>query len=248
MKTFKSELLASYQNIMHAYSTRTDGVSIYGNNLAYHVNDNKAHVDINHNTLATHLKYPLEHLVHMNQVHSDKIVIVDKTYNFNETPTCDAVITQVKETPLMVMVADCIPTLIYDPIKEVIAAVHAGRAGVFTKILPKTIKRMQEEYACNAKDILISFGPSIHQCCYQVGSEIKLEAEQLGYGYAIKTDNDSYYLDLSSIAHQQLKSLGIQDDNVESSSYCTACTTDIFYSYRAEKNNCGRFAGIIMLK
>ena len=39
----------------------------------------------------------------------------------------------------------------------------------------------------------------------------------------------------------------IEIKNIETSQYCTACNTDTFYSYRAEKNSCGRFAGVIML-
>jgi len=249
MKTLESKLLSPYLDILHAYTTRLDGVSIHGNNLAYHINDIKEDVDKNHYTLARSMQYPLKRLVHMQQVHRDGIVIIEHDYNFESTPTCDALITQEKNIPLMVMVADCIPILIYDPVKKVIATVHAGRTGIFSKILPKTINKMKERYTSNVKDINVSFGPSIHQCCYQVGPEIKKEAKQLKYGYAIKTDDENnYYLDLVSIGYEQLISLGIRKSNIEVSTYCTACNTDTFYSYRAENNNCGRFAGIIMLK
>lgn len=247
MKIFNSKLLAQHKNIMHAFTTRIDGNSLYGNNLAYHVNDDSSDVDKNHHELSKYLKYPIKRLVHMNQVHGDKVINIDQDYNFKETPTCDALITQEKETPLMVMVADCNPILIYDPKKEVIATVHAGRAGIFANILPKTIKKMQEIYQCEPKDILVSLGPSIHQCCYEVGSEIKEETDNLGFDYAVKTVENSYFLDLKSIADQQLRGIGIERKNIEISQYCTACNTDTFYSYRAEKNSCGRFAGVIML-
>ncbi len=248
MKTINSQLLSEYKEIMHAYSTRVEGVSKYGNNLAYHVNDIKEDVDKNHTQLASCLHYTLDNLVHMNQVHNDKIHIIDETHNYNKIPTCDALVTNKKKVPLMVMVADCIPVLIYDPVKEVIAAIHAGRAGIFKEIIPKTIKKMKKKYSSNSKDMIVSLGPSIHQCCYEVGKEIKEEAEQLGYGYSIQTDRENYYLDLITIGYQQLLDSGIEKDKIEKSSYCTACHTDIFYSYRAEDKHCGRFAGIIMLK
>lgn len=247
MKIFKSKLLTPHKNIIHAFTTRLDGNSPYGNNLAYHVNDDSTDVDRNHDELAKYLHYPLKHLVHMNQVHGDKIIDIDKYHNFDKTPTCDALITQEKEIPLMVMVADCNPILVYDPEKGVIAAIHAGRVGIFSDILSKTIRKMQQIYACEPKDILVSLGPSIRQCCYEIGSEIKEEANKLGFHYAIKTVGNSYYLDLISIAHQQLREIGIKEKNIETSQYCTACNTDTFYSYRAEKNSCGRFAGVIML-
>ncbi len=248
MKIFNSKLLASHKNIMHAFTTRLDGISKFNNNLAYHVNDSSYNVDKNHNKLAKYLQYPINRLVHMNQVHGDQITIINNNHDNKEVPTCDALITQEKELPLMVMVADCNPILIYDPIREVIAAIHAGRAGIFSNIISKTIKKMQKLYECEPKDILVSIGPSIHQCCYEVGNEIKEETNRLGYDYAIMTDENKYFLDLISIAKRQLKETGVTIKNIEISKYCTACNTDIFFSYRAENNSCGRFAGVIMLK
>jgi YfiH family protein len=247
MKTIKSTLLDSYKNLMHAFSTRSEGNSVFGNNLAYHVNDTKEDVDRNQYALALHLGYSFERLIHMNQVHGDKIVVVNDSTETAETPICDAVMTQDKNRPLMVMVADCIPVLIYDPIHEAIAAVHAGRAGIFTEIIPKSIKKMQKIYGSKAKDLLVVLGPSIHQCCYEVGEEIRDKSVKSGYEYAIRSDKGRYYLDLICIANKQLETCGIEKEHIEESSYCTACNTDIFYSYRAENNSCGRFAGVIML-
>ena len=233
---------------MHAYTTREEGHSVLGNNLAYHINDIKEDVDRNQNELALHLGYSFKRLVHMNQVHGNKIIAIDNSSKIYTIPTCDAVITQEKNRPLMVMVADCIPVLVYDPVHEVIAAIHAGRAGIFSEIIPKSIKKMQQNYGSKTTDIVVHLGPSIHQCCYEVGVEIKEEAERSGYDYAIQTNRNKYFLDLLSIADRQLKACGIQQEHIEVSSHCTACNTDTFYSYRAEKNYCGRFAGIIMLK
>lgn len=248
MEILTSKLLSPYKNLLHAYTTRSHGHSIYGNNLAYHVNDAKEDVEQNHIELATYLHYPLDKLVHMNQIHGDDIIFINQQHNYDLIPTCDALITQEKNTPLMVMVADCIPILIYDPVKEVIAAVHAGRAGIFTKVLPKTIKKMRIQYGCKAKDLLISLGPSIRQCCYEVGSEIETEAQEKQLDYAMSMRENKYFLDLLTIAHNQLKEAGIKTENIETSPYCTACNTEQFFSYRVEKNRCGRFCGLIMLK
>ena len=248
MTTISSKLLLPHKNILHAVSTRLNGHSLYENNLAYHVNDRKEDVILNHKELAEYLQYPLDELVHMNQVHGNEVLCIDESHDFTKVPECDAVITNKKNIPLMVMVADCIPILIYDPIKKVVGAVHAGRTGIFSKILPETIKTMRNKYRCAPEEILIYLGPSIHQSCYEVGEDIKDETEKNEYGYAIKINEGHYYLDLLSIAHQQLHDIGIKKENIETSNYCTACNTDKFYSYRAEKNQCGRFAGVIMLK
>lgn len=251
MRSIKSPLLSRHENVLHGYSTRAGGFSqgaCRGNNLAFHVNDDPQNVKKNHLHFSLHLEYPLDKLVRMEQVHGNTIKIIDKDFDFAAVPECDAVITSLKNVPLMVMVADCIPILIYDPRKEVIAAVHAGRAGVFSKILPQTIVKMQEHYESRPEDIVVSFGPAIHQCCYEVGAEVEEEAQRYGYGFALKTADKGYYLDLIAIARRQLEELHLRTENIEASRYCSACNTDIFYSYRAEKKSCGRFAGIIMLR
>jgi len=250
MKTIKSSLLSKHSNLLHAFTTKEGGFSLapyLSNNLAYHVDDKISSVNKNHSILATSLNYPQNKLVRMNQIHGNIILEVTKQHNYENIPSCDALITNQLNTPLMVMVADCIPILLYDPIQKAIGAIHAGRAGIFSEIIPLTISKMQKTYQSKSKDILISIGPSIHECCYEVGEEIKEEAYKQGYQYAIKEKNSSYYLDLLSIAKKQLQESQILENNIEISPYCTACNTDTFYSYRAEKK-CGRFAGIIMLK
>jgi YfiH family protein len=184
----------------------------------------------------------------MRQVHGDKVVTINKDTDLNKIPQCDALITNEKEIPLMVMVADCIPILIYDPIKKVIAVVHAGRAGVFLKLLPKTIQTMLSEFKSKTEDLLIVLGPSICGCCYEVGAEIKNEAEKLNYKYAITHKDSSYFLDLISILKEQLKEIDIKENNIEISPYCTSCNNNLFFSYRAENNITGRFSGLLMLR
>ncbi|PHR54074.1 MAG: hypothetical protein COA44_14470 [Arcobacter sp.] len=251
MQSVRSPLLNPYTQITHAFSTKEDGFSLKPfsqNNLAYHVNDNPKHVFQNHQHFALYLQYDLKKLVHMNQVHGNSISIIDKSTDLNHIPKCDALITQEKNIPLMVMVADCIPILLYDPIKEIIAVVHAGRAGVFNKILIKTINKMTSNFKTDAKDLLVVLGPSIKECCYDVDMQIKVEAIKHNYGYSINEKKDSYYLDLVSIIKEQLKELHIENKNIEISNYCTSCNNKLFFSYRADKNITGRFCGLLMLR
>jgi len=251
MNILQSPLLSQYKNLLHAFSTKKGGLSktpFSGNNLAFHVNDNPHTVRKNHQNFAKDLGYPYKRLIRMEQIHGDSVVIIDQDSDLQQIPRCDAVITKLKNTPLMVMVADCLPILLYDPVKEVIATVHAGRAGVFSKIITKTIQTMLEAYKSQASDLRIVIGPSIHQCCYEVGSEINEEAKSHGYGYAIKTKNNRYFLGLKDIVLQELKELNVVNEHIEFSPYCTSCRKDIFYSYRAEDNLCGRFCGLVMLR
>lgn len=97
--------------ILINFTTIEDG------NLAYHVGDIKQNVDKNRQNLALKLGFKNEDLVYMNQVHGNNVLIVDKNSE-KLIDDCDGIITNTKNLPLMVMVADCIPILFYDEKKR----------------------------------------------------------------------------------------------------------------------------------
>ncbi|WP_455757733.1 peptidoglycan editing factor PgeF [Sulfurimonas sp.] len=241
MQFYHSKLLNSVTNITHAFTTRESG------NLAFHVNDNTQNVKTNHKALSKALKYENRTLVHMKQIHSDIVHVVNDEDNFLLPKECDALVTNKKNTPLMVMVADCSPILFYDKKLQVIAVAHAGRQGAFKNIIKNVIDNMKKNFNSKTDNILVSIGPSIQKCCYEVGSEIYDETKKLNLESSIQIRENSYYLDIKSILKNQLLACGIKDQYTEISTQCTCCNTDKYYSYRAE-NQTGRFAGIIVLK
>ena len=245
----KSKLLEKYSSLQHSFTTKDGGVSLspYSSlNLAFHVNDNRERVIQNHQLLADKLHYRKENLIHMKQIHSAKVIKVDKKYNFNNSPTCDALITDKKETPLMVMVADCSPILFYDSVQKVIAVAHAGREGAFLNIIKNVIDTFKESYNSNPKDIVISVGASICQNCYEVNKEIFDEAVELGYCLAIHRKDKRYFLDIRLILKRQFRENGIKEKNIEISNECSSCSNKKYFSYRADGVT-GRFAGLIMM-
>jgi len=240
MKFYQSKLLNKYTNLTHAFTCKQS------NNLAFHVNDAKEDVIQNHKQLAKELKYDYKTLVHMKQIHSNIIKIVDENDDFENPPTCDALITNKKNIPLMVMVADCSPLLFFDPIQNVIAAVHAGRVGAFENIIQNVVQSFINDFGSNANDILVSVGPAICSNCYEINEQIHQEAQKRKLDYAIKKKNEKVYLNIKAILYKQLHVMGIDKENIEVSDICNCCQSDKFYSYR-QYNNTGRFAGIIML-
>jgi YfiH family protein len=252
MQSITSALLSPYRQIVHTFTTRHGGVSkppFDTNNLAFHVGDDAEDVIKNHRLLAQKLGYDLSRLVHMRQIHSDKIVIVDPARdNFDNPPECDALITDKPGVPLMVMTADCTPVLLFDPVQNVIAVAHAGRAGALKKIVPKTIEQMQHSFACRRRDILVVLGPSIHSCCYEVGEALAQEATDAGYGYAVVTKEGRFYLEVNAIIKRQLKEAGIAKEQIEDLETCNACEHKAFFSYRADRQKTGRIAGVLMLR
>jgi YfiH family protein len=240
MKFYYSKKLTPFTNLTHAFTTKQSG------NLAFHVGDDSSNVEKNHEDLAKALNYEKRTLVHMKQIHSDVVLIADE-YSFENPPMCDALITNKKNIPLMVMVADCSAVLFYDDTQKVIAVAHAGRAGAFKNIVKVVIEKMNEEFGSDPKEIYVSIGASIGVCCYEVGSEIYDEAKALDLEYAFEKKDGSFYLDVNKILKQQLIECGVSEQNIEVFDECTSCGTDKYFSYRAEKQT-GRFAGVLMIK
>lgn len=231
---------------MSLYQTKFFFTSREDGNLAFHVNDDKHSVINNHKHLAKKHNYNFNKLVHMKQIHSDIVHIVDEDNNFNNPPECDALITDKKNIPLMVMVADCTPLLFYDEIKGVIAAVHAGRQGAFKNIVKNVLDAFVQNYASDIKNIKVHIGASICQNCYEVGSVIDAEAKELGFDYAVKIIDDSFYLDVNKIILKQLSDYGVLDENIKLLDECSSCNVKNYYSYRRDGQT-GRFGGVIIL-
>jgi YfiH family protein len=251
MRTIQSKLLSGFEELGHTFTTRLDGKSLppyLSNNIAFHVGDDEENVLANHRQLAAQLDYRLEKLVHMRQIHSDRVVIVDDTHHFASPPECDALITDRKEIPLMVMSADCTPVLLYDPEKKVIAAVHTGRAGACSAIIPKTIATLEDAFGSDPSDLVAVLGPSIHSCCYEISAQIADDCFEERFGFSISKRGDAYYLDINAIIKKQLEEHGVYAENIEEISHCTSCENDLFFSYRADAQRTGRMAGVIFLR
>ncbi|MFV7790447.1 peptidoglycan editing factor PgeF [Aliarcobacter lanthieri] len=219
--------------IIYNFTTSNDG------NLAFHVGDNEKNVIKNRQNLALKIGYDYNDLIYMNQTHGNNIQIVDEN-SPKLIENCDAIITKSKNLPLMVMVADCIPILMFDEKKGVIAAIHAGRNSTFLKIAQIVAQKMIDEFDCKVIDIKVVLGASIQKCCYEVSSELALIVEN-SFG---KEFINGRNIDLQGINKKLLLEIGIK--NIEISSICTKCSNKPYFSYRKDKNT-GRFAGVIFI-
>ncbi|WP_353661531.1 peptidoglycan editing factor PgeF [Hydrogenimonas sp. SS33] len=205
-------------------------------NLALHVGDDPDAVARNRQSLSSRLDaLPF---VWMEQVHGDTVRIVKKRAPAT-LAACDAIVTDCPNLVLAVMVADCIPLLLYDEKRGVVAAVHAGRNGVFLDIAGKTVAKMAETFGCDPADIKARLGPSIHACCYEVGPEIaRIARKNFPEAYV-----NGRYLDLPGMTAWQLERAGLSKKQIDRSPRCTCCDGD-YFSYRREGTT-GRFAGLV---
>ena len=226
--------------MQYLFSNRFGGVSkspFDSLNLALHVEDNSDDVVQNRAILAK--KLGTKNLVFMEQIHKANIEIITKN-RAKTVPKTDAMITDIKGVALCVMVADCIPVLLYDENRAVIGVAHAGRGGVKEQIVNKTAEMMIDKFSCRIEDIKIYMGASIKSCCYEVKEDsIK------GFENYLHVEGEKIYLDIVGKCVEDLKDIGIKGQNIEVSPVCTCCDTD-YFSYRRDGKT-GRFCGAIVL-
>jgi len=179
-----------------------------------------------------------EKMIFLSQVHGDEIYVVGESrINQNPILQTDGLITNIPLICLVIKVADCVPIFILDTKNKAIGLVHAGWRGTIKCIAQKAILKMSTSYGSLPKDILVGFGPSIGICCYKIGDAV---SNQFGE-HLIKNG----YLDLQKVNKLQLLDLGILEENIILSQYCTYDNNDLFFSHRRGEK--GRMLAFLQL-
>lgn len=220
-------------------------------NLGSTVGDDRENVVENRRRLFKSIDRPVESLFDVWQVHSAEIICVDTPRLLGELhQKADGILTHHSDVTLLMRFADCVPILLYDPIKHVVGLVHAGWQGTVKKIAEVAVQQMQIRYGSKPKDILAGIGPSIGPDHYEVGIEVisKVEATWGTHSNELLTrrsDHHSHF-NLWLANKKVLESTGVK--NIEIAGICTACMKDEWYSHRAENGKTGRFGAVIYLK
>ena len=171
------------------------------------------------------------------------------TFDYEQSiKATDAMITNIPDICLIILVADCVPILFFDTKKKVIGAAHAGWRGTVKSIAQNTVKAFQKHFNSSLKDIIVGIGPSIGPCCYEVGEEVIKEIKNGFPDKVTKVLNNKGYFNLWEANKLQLTDIGIDEKNIEVAELCTYCHADIFFSRRHQRAETGRFGGGIMLR
>lgn len=195
-------------------------------------------------------EFNLNNLTSNKQIHSDIVNIIDDS-NIGSKKEGDALITNIKDVPLLVFTADCVPIAIIDKKNKAIGAIHAGWRGTYSQIAKSTIELMNEKYNSNPNDLLCVIGPSIGPCCYEVSKELIEKFNTILTNsnekfYIIK--ENKYYLDLWKINEYILKSAGVKPNNIINLNICTSCNSEKFHSYRIHEKTDKRIGLMIQIK
>lgn len=127
---------------------------------------------------------------------------------------------------LAVSVADCVPVLIVDAKRRVIAALHAGWRGAAAGMLEEGLRVLQERAGVSPRDVLIHFGPAICGGCYEVGPEV---TQAFGFANA----GGKVQLDVRGVLTERALAADVPFENITSSEWCTRCGDSPFFSHRA---------------
>lgn len=213
----KTTILSRFNNLQHCFLDKEDLSSFFYRDL-------------------------IKNCVQVEQVHGNNIVLADGKHEFYKN--ADGLITQNKMF-LGIRTADCLPIFIFDPKKKIIGAIHAGWKGLVGDIIDQAIDRMSKLGAIS-QEILVGVGPHIGPCCYQISDNLisELQKHKINPDGIIINKENSWFMDIATLAYQQFIKAGLIDRNIEILSICTACHGN-YYSYRREGKKTGRMLNII---
>jgi polyphenol oxidase len=160
-----------------------------------------------------------------------------------DTIYCDAVISNTEQVLAGVKTADCVPILIGDPETMSFAAVHAGWRGTYAGIVLYALERLASEYSAQPQDCRVAIGPAAATCCYEVGSEV-IDGFKGRFPSANElftpTREGHARIDLLKANRDQLLDAGVAAERIHTAPLCTMSRTDLFFSYRREKQMHGK--------
>ena len=204
-------------------------------------------------------------LVSLRQIHSDLIHRVDR---MPEHPLAgDGMVTDTPALLLAVQTADCLPIILVDRKRRAVGVFHAGWRGTVKRIVEKGVGEMRKHFGSDPRDLVVAIGPGIRGCCYEVGEEVRIKFEaQFAYANSLFREvkesdpvREKYpllfltarapghsklpvrlFLDLVEANRRQLLDAGVPAKNIDAAAPCTACHSELLFSFRAEKGVTGR--------
>lgn len=189
------------------------------------------------------------------QTHGTHVEVVDAGSRgrgrypaFDGFPATDGLVTADPSVALGVIVADCVPLVIYDPVVHAVGVVHSGWRGTVGGIAAAAVETMHEAFRSDPADMRVGIGPSIGPCCYEVGSEVVDAWRGSGVDRAEEAiAAGGTHFDLWSANRLALVAAGVAERNIEVSGVCVLCQVERFFSYRAAGSGAATAGRMLMV-
>jgi polyphenol oxidase len=197
------------------------------------------------------------------QVHRAEVLVIRRgtVDDVRVAPEADALVSDDPRSAIAVRAADCVPLVMADRTRGVVAAVHAGWRGTAARAAVAGLDSLGREFGTRPSDVVVAIGPSIGPCCYEVGSELvdafaaagherhlidRWFAARPGSGSRFgRAAQGSLHLDVAGANRDQLLLAGVPEEQIHLAGLCTAMHLDVLTSYRVEKEKAGRIAAAI---
>ena len=249
-----SKKLLKFSEISHGFFNKKGGVSkgIYKSlNCRVGSKDKKINIKKNFEVIKKKINKDSEEIFLVKQIHDNKFIFLSQNSNIkNRSINADAIITDKKKIPIAILTADCVPLLIFDKKRKMIAAIHAGWRGAYKGIIQKVIKFMFNK-GCKKEDMIVAIGPSISIKNYEVGKKFKdkfIKKDKKNFVF-FKNKKNKIYFDLPNYAKKQVKLNKIK--NIDLLNIDTFNEKNNFFSARRSlkhnDNDYGRNISIIMI-
>ena len=197
-----------------------------------------------------------DRLMRVTQVHGNSVRVLRRDEVADRAaglrPEADAIVANQPGLVLAVVVADCVPILIADPVRGAAAAVHAGWRGTCAQVAPAAIAAMERQFGTNPADVVAAIGPSVGPDDYEVGASLIDAFATAGHSaqhierWFIRT-TPKPHLDLWLANADQLAAAGLRRDHIFISRLSTVAHPSVFESYRVDGEHAGRMAGLIVV-
>jgi polyphenol oxidase len=249
----RSKKLTKIKNLKHGFFNRIGGKSknIYKSlNCGPGSKDSSVNVKKNLQLVKKKISKSSKNIFLSHQVHSNKFIYINDSHKLKTKPKVDAIITNQKNLPIAVLTADCVPILICDKNKNMIAAIHAGWKGAYRDIIKKVIKFMIKK-GCRSENMIAAIGPCITVKNYEIKQDfIKkfLKKNKKNKIFFKKVKNKNYF-NLNKYINSQLKNLNVK--NIDVINKDTFNEKNNFFSARRSisrnENDYGRNISVIMI-
>jgi len=227
--------------MISGFTTRGGGVSPSpwdSLNLSSDVQDRHENVMENRSRLLAHLNWRGD-LVVPRQVHGSFVTALDSCPS--GSIEADGLIGNQEGILLGILVADCVPILMADKKGRAFGCIHAGWRGTAQGIIYQALETLLDLAKCSPREVLVSIGPSIGPCCYEVDTPV-LQALNNACPGGIAP---SRYVDLQAINYRQLVDAGLEGKHIEMIRICTSCDPGTCFSFRRDRGQTGRMLGFI---
>lgn len=248
--------------VAHGFATRLGGVSTgpYAQlNLGITRPDEGDAVRENYRRFCAAIGADVNRLVMTHQVHEDEIRVASAADILPDLLDpieyrVDGLVTDEPGLCLTIYYADCIPVLLYDPVRRAIAAVHSGWRGTSLGIAPKAVRKMAALYGSRPEDVLAAIGPGIGPCCFETHDDVpsaledRLGPEVRPFCRPLERPAEKFSVDLKGIIAWELRQAGLPAEHIDTLPLCTACHPELYWSHRKMGDQRGNHGAMIMLK